>query len=165
MYGKDLHILNIKYLTNLPMKKETLEISEDQYEALLKLIYLGKWMYDSHKTTPDRKADKIEQMVFSLATKFGLSELIEYDNKTKLYFPTRILEGQIHLLVDDYEDFVFWDELVHRFARRDFEEKYGEEIISKMDIRQKLKHEQVFNNKYGKEFEKNGIDNLVLKKH
>lgn len=147
------------------MKKVTLEIAEDQYDVLLKLVYLGKWMYNSHKTKPDKEVDEIEQMIFSLASKFSLSELIQYDNKAKLFLPTRTLEDQIHFLVDDYEDFVFWDELVHRFARRDFEEKYGEEIISKMDIRQRLKHEQVFIDKYGKEFEKNGIENLGLKKY
>lgn len=144
------------------MKAETLNFTKSQYITLLRLVYLGKWFKDSYKNEPDIVAEEIEQMIFSLAPKFKLSELISFDNKMNRFFPSRKLEAQIHELVDDYDDYTFWDELMHRLGKRDFVEKYGEEIISKMDVKQRLKHEQPFIEKYESEFEKNGIDKLVL---
>ena len=145
------------------MKKEILELTENQYRILIKLIYLGKWMYDSYRIEQDKEIENLEQHIFSLSEKFKTENLVYFNDEFKNYFPTRNLEDQIHDLVDQYNDYTFWEELIHRLARRDFINKFGEEIISEMDVKQILEHEQPLIDKYEHELEKNGIDNLVLK--
>ncbi|MEA2005081.1 MAG: hypothetical protein U9O50_02260 [Acidobacteriota bacterium] len=59
---------------------------------------------------------------------------------------------------------MFWDELIDRFAKRDFINKYGQEAIRKMDLEERFGKLQPFINKYEREFEKYGIENLIIKK-
>jgi len=48
-------------------------------------------------------------------------------------------------------------------ARRDFIKEYGEDVIRKMDWKERMEKEHPFIEKYEKEFEENGIENLELR--
>ena len=90
--------------------------------------------------------------------------MIEYAENLKMYFPTKSMEEIIHLLVDIYDESVFWEELAHNMAEKDFHKKYGEELIEQMTMKKRFLLIQEFVEKYIKEFEANGIENMVIKK-
>ena len=54
------------------MKK--IEFTKEQYEALLKLVYLGNWLINSHRNLDqiEKKYEEIEQYLFSKSKDFGL---------------------------------------------------------------------------------------------
>jgi hypothetical protein len=67
--------------------------------------------------------------------------------------------------IDEYNSDVFWDELIHRLARRDLIREYGEENVINMSLEQLIEKEQQFIEKYDEEFAKNGIEYLEIKNH
>jgi hypothetical protein len=82
-----------------------IEITRDQYQTLLKLMYCGEWVLNSYKTTTDKvykETDEFEQYIFSFAKGFKLEKWIEYDDSLKKYFPTAQMEDDLHKYIDKY---------------------------------------------------------------
>jgi hypothetical protein len=145
-----------------------IKLTKEQYESLLKLVYLGNWMINAIRLEDDRvkKYDEIEQYIFSFAKDAGLEKYIEFDKEYNKFFPTREFEEdpELERYREEYEDEVFWDELADRLGARDFIREYGMEAIEKMDPEERFIKEQEFIIKYEEEFEKNGLANLELLK-
>ena len=53
--------------------------------------------------------------------------------------------------------------MVDRLIERDVIKEIGEKKLEKLTIEKRYEKEQPLADKYGTEFEKNGLDNLVLK--
>jgi len=149
-----------------------IKLTREQYENLLKLIYLGNWMINAIRSGAEgderiKKYDEIEQYIFSFAKEAGLEKYIKFDKECNEFFPTWKFEFEtdIEQYRQEHDNEIFWDELTYRLARRDFIKQYGEEVIKKMDQKERLEKEQPFIEKYEKEFEENGLENLeILKK-
>lgn len=143
-----------------------IELTKEQYENLIKLIYLGNWMINAIRLEEDRikKYDEIKQYLFSFAKKAGLEKYIEYDKKYNQFFPTREFEENtdIEQYREDYDDDVFWQELSDRLGSRDFVKRCGIENIKKMDQKERFLKEQEFIIRYEEELEKYGIDRLEI---
>lgn len=140
--------------------------TKKQYEALMKMAYLGSWLANACKTGDDRdmEIESIEEYIFSFAKDFGMEEHVEQneDKKGKVY-PTRDFEEMMSEYIDDYNEENFWDELVHSLSGRDFLEHYGKESIEKMEMSERFANEQTFIDKYEDEFYDNGVQNLRIK--
>jgi len=142
-----------------------IEFNKNQYEGLIKLVYLGNWMVNAYRIDDClREFEEIEEYVLSFSDEMDFDNYVVYDKKFKKHFPTRKFEEEVHVYVDEYNDEMFWDELIDRFAKRDFINKYGQEAIRKMDLEERFGKLQPFINKYEREFGKYGIENLVIKK-
>ncbi len=59
---------------------------------------------------------------------------------------------------------IFWDELMHRLARRDLIEAYGEYSARNIPPEELLEKEHPFIDKYIDAFENHGIENLIIGK-
>lgn len=138
--------------------------TKKQYEALMKMAYLGSWLANACKTGADRdmEIENIEEYIFSFARDFGMEAHVDPDEKGKVY-PTREFEEMMSEYIDDYNEENFWDELVHSLSGRDFLEQYGKETIEKMEMSERFSKEQPFIDKYEDEFYDNGVKNLRLK--
>lgn len=149
-----------------------IEFTKEQYENLIKLVYLGNWMINAIRigTKDDpkiEKYDKIEQHIFSFAKEADLGKYIEYDEKHKMFFPTREFEesSELEQYREDYDNEILWQELADRLGSRDFLKQYGAETIKKMSQKERFMKEQEFIIKYEEEFAKNGLNNLeIIKK-
>ena len=120
--------------------KEFMEIkfTKEQYENLMKLVYLGNWMINAIRTDDRvKKYDEIKHYIFSFAKDAGLDRYIDYDEKSGKYYPSIELEedAEIEQYMDDYNDENFWEELIHNLARRDLIEVYGKDAIKKCLLR------------------------------
>jgi len=144
-----------------------IELTRKQYEALIKLIYLGEWVINAYRTDDRlREFEEVEQHILSFYEEFGMERNICFDKELKRFFMTREFEAESHVhdYIDEYNENTFWDELIFRLARRDLIERYGEEAIKNMDLEEMMQKEGVFIDEYEEEFERNGIKNLVIGK-
>jgi len=79
--------------------------TKEQYKTLLQLLYFGEWVANSYKTKEDKlseKSDSLEQHIFSYASRFGLDNLIEYNESLKKYGTTLTMEEKFHPFIDKY---------------------------------------------------------------
>ena len=111
-----------------------IELTDKEFRRLLDLVYIGNWILNS-----TREKDRFE----------------DYDILQGHIFPSPAYEnGGIHEAIADYEDAVFFDILAEELARRDLgcldsEPADYTELNARMD-------------EYMDEFEKSGVENLVL---
>jgi hypothetical protein len=146
-----------------------IELSEEQFRRLLKLVYLGNYVVNGLRAG-DRedpriaKYDEIEELFLKLAGENGCKELVHFDIRTQKYFPAESfeLDDEIEGYIDEYNEDAFWDELGERLAERDIMEEMGEEILSRLDDTERIRIVSEAQEKYFGEFEESGIDNLRL---
>lgn len=145
-----------------------LELSIEQYEALLKLVFMGDWIvgfsdYDSPAPGENRLSE-VAQYVYSHADSAGLSQLVTHDHNSESLTLTREFEESSGIadMMEYYEEETFWEELIHRLAHRDFHRHYGESAIAGMAIEERIEKETPFVEKYANEFNENGLENLKI---
>lgn len=130
-----------------------IELTKEQYENLIKLVYLGNWLINGIRTNDKliNKYEDMEQYIFSYFKKFDLERYIKFDEKAKKFLPAKELEDDPELVqyIDEYDEDVFWDEIICRLeARRDFVRKYGKRTILEMSHKERFEKEQPFIDKY-----------------
>lgn len=148
----------------MPMKPAVqLNLTKEQYRTLLEMTLLGNWMINSTREKTIKEYDDVEQLVFSFAKQAGLEDCIEYVEKLKAYFPTPDFEEEQAMpFKEEYDDYTFWEELIHRLAWRDMERKLGRPIPEGAATEEQLLANDAEVKRYQDEFNANGIENLVL---
>ena len=141
-----------------------IDLTKKQYKSLVTLVYLGDWIINSHKTKPEKKVEDVRRHINGFAQEGGLGDWIEYDPELQGYYETRTMDEEMNQYIDEYDNYTFWEELIHRLARRDFIRQYGVERIKEMNIEERIDKEYSFESKYAEEFEKNGIDNILIER-
>lgn len=150
-----------------------INFTKKQYEDLVTMSQLSGWVLGIlGDTIPDddgrykkmsNEHGKLESYLLSFADEYGLGGVVERfndeltldDDETEKY-------GEI---MDDFEEFVFWDNLENRMARRDFYRTISEEERKEADKTGWLPERfRDIEEKYRKEFDENGVDNLEVKK-
>jgi hypothetical protein len=143
-----------------------INFTKKQYEDLMKLVYLGAWMINSHRTDNiEERYEELDQYILSFSEEFGTEKYVEFDEELNRFFTTREFEEDtgIEQYKEEYDDNTFWDELIYRLARRDLIKTYGEAAVFTMTTDELLDKEQPFIDRYEMEFERYGIDNLEIK--
>ncbi len=143
------------------MKKEIL-FSDEQYKALVKLIFYGEWMLNANKLDEehmDKEAMQIQDYIFSQNDRFSLSDWMLETNQGIELNEDKTLE-----LLDEifeYNEDTFWPHLVNKLAERDTIEEINQsdEYLSESEQEEILfKNEE----KYEEAFYKNGLQGLRL---
>ncbi len=145
-----------------------IEFSKEQYLDLMKLVYLGNYVVNTAMGNEEdiENFNKIEDFIFSKAKDAGLErfvEDIEEDNEKTIY-ASEELEGEVEEIIEAFEENIFWQDLVDLLTKRDVESKYSEDELAAMDMEKIMDIESEIFEKYADEFDKNGINNLFLKK-
>ncbi|OPX96351.1 MAG: hypothetical protein A4E62_01154 [Syntrophorhabdus sp. PtaU1.Bin002] len=142
-----------------------IDLTQEQYEALLKMVYLGGWVASSPQEEPDEEYDAIEQHILSYAKDFGMDKYVTFDAKMKTYIPTEEFEKRTDIVdvLDAYNEYTVWEALILSLARRDLIKKHGPGIVEKMSDEELLEKEYPFIQKYEEEFSEHGFDNLYVK--
>jgi hypothetical protein len=138
-----------------------IELSKEQYKTLLQLVFMGDWLANSIRTNEDgnKEFEDLEQYLYSFAGEQGMENLIMYDEKFKKYFSTREFEESFETIIDEYDDFTFWQELPGRLAKRDLFREIGP--VSHLTDNHRSRMYEI-EEKYEIEFEKSGLKNLIL---
>jgi hypothetical protein len=143
-----------------------IDFTEEQYEALIKAVYLGNWMVNSADEEPSgAKFDAIEEYILSFAKDFGFEKYVDYEEGDKRFYPSQEMEDdpEIEESILRYDDNAFWEKLIYNLAHRDMTRKYGDRGMAAMSPEELFQKEQPYIEKYEKEFEENGLKNLVIK--
>src|SRR6266542_3946058 len=145
------------------MNSFRIEFNNQLFKQLVQLVYLGRWMIASHeKEDTDNSMKEVEQLVYKHAHTSGLGGLIEYDPETKQYSPTSQMEDDMSPMIQEYDDFTFWDELAWQMAERDFSNKYDQPQIMCMTDDEIFREKNIIADKYIDEFSVHGLDNIKL---
>ncbi|WP_082236103.1 hypothetical protein [Leptospira santarosai] len=152
-----------------------IELTRKQYEALLKSLAITRFLYHSILDEEEPAADRLdsydafvedmEQQVLSYAKALEVSHLVAYDNEEEFHYLTREFEEKTDIsdLITEYQDSIFWDELIQRLAVRDFMRIYNESEIKGMAIEERIEKEAPFISKYEEIFTESGIETLEIK--
>ncbi|NPV00771.1 MAG: hypothetical protein HPY53_05250 [Brevinematales bacterium] len=147
----------------------TIDFTEQQYKTLSRALFLASIMVgEVNELDPEADVDNEEyqsllSMVGSRAQDFKSSGDFTPGEKGKGYIPTHALEEECSSIIESYDEIVFWDELIHRLSSRDMHAEYGDETLHAMEVEEIIEKESPFIDKYAEEFEKNGIDRMVVK--
>lgn len=146
-----------------------IEFTKEQFENLMKLVYLGNWMANANRTDDTRKKyEDLEGYVFSFAKDFGLEKYVDDEEADKgKFFPTRFFEEETDVdeIRGEYDDESFWSELPNRLGERDFFRKYSKDEREKMTRDERFLKMQECIIKWEDELEDNGIEKLEAKKN
>ncbi|HDQ44421.1 MAG TPA: hypothetical protein ENN17_02830 [bacterium] len=144
-----------------------ISITKQEYRRLLDVLMIADWVMDSYHVEPPeetRSYRELAQKIYALAGENGCGNLIEYDTALDEFFPTDEydLEGEWRVLMDAFEEQNFWDELTDRLALRDVVLEVGYDHFRKMDSVDRLMKLEQASEKYAREFEENGIENIRI---
>ncbi len=149
-------------------QKQAVELTRDQFLALLKAVYLGNWMANAYRTEGMKKEyEGIADYIFSLTPQFGLEKYMDHEESDgERYFPTNEFEEHtdVHILHEAYDEETFWDEMAERLGERDFFERYTKEELKKMNKDEGFTLLNRCIDNYNEEFEKFGIERIRLEK-
>jgi len=147
------------------------ELTKEQFANILRAVYIANDIIGliSDMVSEDYKKqygemDELREYLLRCAEKNGFNEFIDYYKEHII--PSDNLCEEMDKIKEDYEDFIFWDELERQLAIRDMNKslsKKEKEDISK-DFSLYLKKLDEFTQKYSKEFQKYGITRLEIKK-
>lgn len=140
-----------------------IKLTRDQFEKLLHLAYMGNWVVNGYRSEdPKQEYDDAAGVVYAHALEAGLKTLIEFDEAEGRYYPSAKLEDELAELIDDYEDWAFWDLLILKLAERDLVRQVGQETVDAMDDKELEERRAPYIQKYEKEIEKQGILNIEI---
>ncbi len=138
-------------------------LSRQQFETLLKAVYLGDWMVNAIRVPGSyvSEFEDLEQLLLSLAHESGRHDVVEFDSTLSQFFLKEELHDQLQPFIDEYDDEVFWDGLVDRLADRDFAETYGD-AAKRMGQVERFEKLSAFVDAYETEAEEHGVDRLRI---
>ncbi len=161
-----------------------LELTKEQLESLVKVVYLGNWLANSWRTEDViNEFNEIESVVLKAAEENGLGEMVEHaegdegecaeeecschghhTHEAGQLVASAELEESCEELVDFYNDNTFWDQIIYRMADRDYAIKYGDENLEKVFSDEGMAREKPFLEKYEKEFYEHGLERLEIRR-
>ena len=140
-----------------------------EYRQLLELVHLGMWAVTGYQGDDSRIARRyfdLDQKLLGLATEMGCADLVEdRDDGTLQPSPKLAEDDRVREIQSEFQNDVFWHELVARLADRDLA---GGQAARTMDTPgvepppssdERLKK---IEDGYWKEFEKNDLASVVV---
>ncbi len=139
----------------------TIELSSAQLNHLLELVYLGEWMRQAYTSdTYNVELENLEQKLYAIAYNQGLDESVEYDKKLGGYVPSKELEEACDEYIDEYDDQIFWEELIIRMAQNKLE--LHTEVMPETKEYKKLQQEYI--TEFENEFKEHGLARIKIQK-
>ena len=156
------------------MEKSTnkIELTRQQFENLLKLVYLGNWMVNANRDGSSEnphieKYEAIEDYIFSFAEQFSCGEYVDGEEATKgKFYPTRLFEEEtdVQKLIEEYDEETFWDELIDHLGERALFRRYSKDEIKNMSQDERFEKLCEFIDKWADEINEHGIGRLKIVK-
>jgi hypothetical protein len=143
-------------------------ITKREYRLLLDLLLTADWVIHGHRREEPAAAEPYRMLIQKLlshAGEFGAEDLVEIDEERNEYRPTERFERETVAwkLLDEYDDLVFWEELIVRLAERDISSMPGKRDIEAMSGEEYDRLAQPLEEKYAGEFFEHGLDRLTLR--
>ena len=139
-----------------------IDLTPEQYRALVLLTCLGEWVVNAHRTEPEKTFRDLLLHLCASAREFGVEDLAEDTEGTGEWHPSAEVDEAVREYIEDYDDLTFWEELAERLALRDLIAEHGEKAIQRMDREEVMAAINVQERRYQEEFEAFGLDRLQV---
>ena len=143
-----------------------IEITAKEYRNLLDILHVADVIMSGHRREEDARTiphRALIQKIYSYARTEGFERLMDYDKNGKKYFPTSEFEetSQVHALIDEFGDHLFWDHLISRLSARDAANAAGGiERLNALSDSDRQAVEGPIRQRYIEEFSIHGVANL-----
>ena len=145
---------------------QAIHLDQEQYRALLDLVYLGDWVIYSHDVGPMPKESpyaKLQEMLYRQASDFDLESLVIIDEDGA--HPSALLEDNAQQFVDSYDEDTFYEQLVSQLSRRMMVRDHSEEEYTAMSIEERVKKFDEYEESLSEELLENALDQLAEALH
>ncbi|MCX7973796.1 MAG: hypothetical protein N3B16_04765 [Candidatus Aminicenantes bacterium] len=141
-----------------------IRLTTEQYEVLIKLIYLGQVVIDTARESERdfEEYDALASYIYSYAPHFGFKRLVDFDEAEGVYYPSEALEKMMFEIFSTFAATTFFNQLASELADRDLLREYGQERINQMNLKEIEEKRNVLIDKYLREFAENGVQNLII---
>lgn len=146
------------------MKNVSITLTEKNFKLLVKHAFLGNWVLNATKTARDKEVDDFLDTILSIAKNYNAFDGIEYYEHGNEYAFTPEKEEELLRDMEDYDEDSFWENLIDKLSQRDAIRKHGIDKLNDMSPEDRMNAIWAEEGKYSDEFEKNGIDNLRIRK-
>ena len=136
-----------------------INLTKKQYVELLETSYLARFMIEAYQLDTGERYAETDQHLLSHAQDFGYKA--EEDSDLNQRFVNDETAEPLHRLIGEYNDCVFWEELVLRLASRDLARKLGQEALESLSPEEYESRLEPLMEAYRREFEDNGQQNLT----
>lgn len=140
-----------------------------EYRQLLELVHLGMWSvtaYQGEETAAAKRYFDLDQRLLELATAFGCADLVEErEDKTLQPAPKLAEDDRVRDIQSEFQNDVFWHELVARLADRDLAGEQARRSMETPGVEPPPSREEQLKKietKYWDEFEKHDLTHVVL---
>lgn len=140
-----------------------------EYRQLLELVHLGMWTvtgYQGEDTAAAKRYFALDQRLLGMATELGCADLVEEREDATLQPAPKLAEdGRVRELQSEFQNDVFWHELVARLADRDYAGDQAKRTMETPGVEpppsrdERLKQ---IEDGYWKEFEKHDLAHVFL---
>lgn len=144
-------------------------LTNKEYRLLLELVHLGMWSvtgYQGEETPAAKRYFGLDQKLMEAAGSFGCGELVETRDDGSLQPSSKLAEDEdLREIQNEFQNDVFWHELVTRLADRDLSAEQGRRGVETPGVDPTPSSEEVtkrIEDRYWKEFEKNDLENVVV---
>jgi len=145
-----------------------IEITTKEYRDLLDILHIADVVMSGHRREEDLRSVRhraLIQKLYALAEREGVEKLIGYHESSHTYVTTADYEESslAHVLIDEFGDHLFWDELISRLSVRDAARNAGGiDRLNAMSDSERQAAEEPIRQRYIEEFSKNGISNVAI---
>jgi hypothetical protein len=145
-----------------------IEISAKEYRDLLDILHIADVIMSGHRREEDMRSTRhraLVQKFYALAREAGLDRLISYNESVHKYVPAAEFEKSslAHVLIDEFRDHLFWDELISRLSARDAAQNTGgTDRLNAINDGARQAAERPIRQRYIEEFSTNGVANLAV---
>jgi len=140
-----------------------------EYRQLLELVHLGMWAvtgYQGEETAAAKRYHALDQKLMELATSMGCGDLVEEREDGTLQPAPKLAEDErVKEIQSEFQNDVFWHELVTRLADRDYAAEQARRALDTPGLDAPPTPEEAtkkIEDRYWAEFEKHDLVNLVL---
>lgn len=145
-----------------------IEISTKEYRDLLDILHIADVVISGHRKEEDARTKRhsaLIQKLYALAGGEGLDHLISYNERVSKHIPTDEYEKSnlAHVLIDEFGDHLFWDELIARLSVRDAAQVAGGiDRLNTLNDSARQAVEGPIRQRYLDEFSAHGMANLEV---
>ena len=145
-----------------------IEISTKEYRDLLAILHIADVVVSGHRRKEDKRSVRHRELIqklYAFAQREGLDQLVGYNESVKKF----VLSGDFedgtpaHMLIDEFEDHLFWDELISRLSVRDAAQiAGGVDRLNALSDSDREAVEAPIRQRYIEEFSANGVGSLAV---
>lgn len=140
-----------------------------EYRQLLELVHLGMWAvtaYQGEETAAAKRYFALDQRLLELATPLGCADLVEEREDGTLQPAPKLAEDErVREIQNEFQNDVFWHELVARLADRDIAGEQTKRALETPGVEPPPSREDQLKQvetRYWDEFEKNDLAHVVV---